>query len=78
MIGGPPRSDMTPPIQMTAGPPLLVQAAGAPHYAYVPQPNFPQVLIPFIARDCYVILCYEVSSSMKTTEIYLAGHEASS
>ncbi|XP_035708964.1 ataxin-2 isoform X2 [Folsomia candida] len=44
MIGGPPRSDMTPPIQMTAGPPLLVQAAGAPHYAYVPQPNFPQVM----------------------------------
>lgn len=47
-MGGPPRSDMTPPMQMTAGPPLLVpasmQTAGAPHqYTYVPQANFPQV-----------------------------------
>ncbi len=55
MMGGPPRSDMTPPIQMTTGhghPQLLVpagiQTTGAPHqYTYVPQ-NFPPVSFFYI------------------------------
>lgn len=48
MMSMPPRSDMTPPMQMTAGPPLLVQTniqtpGAPPQYAYLPQGPFPQV-----------------------------------
>jgi len=61
MMGGvPPRSEMTPPIQMTAGPPLIapgtMQAAAAPpQFAFVPQGHYSQVAIYL-----YLIKCWHV------------------